>query len=64
MTRVNNINESSVPADLLLAENTAHQQFLATENHYSMIHTRETAKDADHLQTVVFTYKALALLLN
>lgn len=64
MTRVNNINESSVIADLLLAENVAHQQLSATENHYSMIHARKTAKDADHLKAVVFTYKALTLLLK
>ena len=64
MTRVNNTSEYSVIPDLLLSENVSYQQFLATENRSSMIHTRKTARDADHLKTVVFTYKAFNLLLK
>lgn len=55
MTPVNNIYEYSVIPDLLLSENIAYQQFLATENHSSMNHARKT---------VVFTYKAFNLLLK
>lgn len=43
MTRGNNINEYSVIPDLLLSENSAYQQFLATENRSRVIHAKKNS---------------------